>query len=55
MCSSDLDGEFQAIFEQTAEAGVKGRGIGPVLLFTEAEHREVEQLQFLAHDLKTGR
>ena len=49
------DGEFQAIFEQTAEAGVKGRGIGPVLLFTEAEHREVEQLQFLAHDLKTGR
>jgi pyruvate ferredoxin oxidoreductase alpha subunit len=49
------DGEFQAIFEQTAEAGVNGRGIGPVLLFTEAEHREVEQLQFLAHDLKTGR
>ncbi|MFO0707793.1 MAG: pyruvate synthase [Nitrospira sp.] len=48
-------GELQAIFEQTAEAGVRGIGVGPVLLFTEAEHREVEQLQFLAHDLKTGR
>lgn len=48
-------GEFQAIFEQAAEAGVRGTGHGPVLLFTEAEHREVEQLQFLAHDLKTGR
>lgn len=49
------EGEFQAIFEQTAEAGVRGTGIGPVLLFTESEHREVEQLQFLAHELKTGR
>lgn len=49
------EGEFQAIFEQTADAGVRGTGIGPVLLFTESEHREVEQLQFLAHELKTGR
>lgn len=49
------EGEFQAIFEQTAEAGVRGTGIGPVLLFTESEHREVEQLQFLAHEFKTGR
>lgn len=49
------EGEFQAIFEQTAGAGVRGAGIGPVLLFTEPEHREVEQLQFLAHELKTGR
>lgn len=49
------EGEFQAIFDQTADAGVRGTGIGPVLLFTESEHREVEQLQFLAHELKTGR
>jgi len=49
------EGEFRAIFEQTAEAGVRGTGVGPVLLYTEAEHREMEQLQFLAHDLKTGR
>jgi pyruvate ferredoxin oxidoreductase alpha subunit len=49
------EGEFQAVIEQTAEAGTRGRGIGPVLLYTEAEHREIEQLQFLAHDLRTGR
>jgi len=49
------EGEFLAIFEQTAEAGIRGNGIGPVLLYTEAEHREMEQLQFLAHELKTGR
>jgi pyruvate ferredoxin oxidoreductase alpha subunit len=49
------EGEFRAIFEQTAEAGVRGKGIGPVLLYTEAEYREMEQLQYLAHELKTGR
>lgn len=42
------DGEFAAILAQTAEAGSAGRGIGPVLLYTEAEHREMEQLQTLA-------
>lgn len=42
------EGEFQAIFEQTAGAGVQGKGIGPVLLYTEAEHREMTQLQMLA-------
>lgn len=42
------EGEFRAIFEQTAEAGVRGKGIGPVLLYTEAEHREMTQLQVLA-------
>jgi pyruvate ferredoxin oxidoreductase alpha subunit len=47
------EGEFRAMFEQTADAGVQGKGIGPVLLYTESEHREMEQLQFLAHDLKT--
>lgn len=49
------EGEFRAIFEQTAEAGVRGKGIGPVLLYTEAEHREMQQMQYLAHELKTGR
>jgi pyruvate ferredoxin oxidoreductase alpha subunit len=49
------EGEFEAIFERAAEAGVRGKGIGPVLLYTEAEHREIEQLQYLAHELKTGR
>ena len=48
------EGEFRAIFEQTVEAGVRGKGIGPVLLYTEAEHREMEQLQYLAHELNTG-
>jgi pyruvate ferredoxin oxidoreductase alpha subunit len=42
------DGEFEAIFEQTAQAGAAGRGLGPVLLYTEAERREIEQLQSLA-------
>ncbi len=42
------EGEFRSIFEQTAEAGVRGKGIGPVLLYTEAEHREMQQLQQLA-------
>jgi pyruvate ferredoxin oxidoreductase alpha subunit len=49
------EGEFRAIFEQTAEAGIQGNRTGPVLLYTQAEHREMEQLQFLAHELKTGR
>ncbi len=49
------EGEFDAIFEQTADAGRRGIGLGPVLLYTEAEHREMEQLQFLAHELKTSR
>ena len=41
-------GEFHAIFEQTAKAGVNGKGIGPVLLYTQAEHREMTQLQMVA-------
>ena len=49
------EGEFQAVFEQTAAAGMRGTSVGLVLLYTEAEHREMEQLQFLAHELKTGR
>lgn len=48
------DAEFLAMFEQTADAGVRGTGIGPVLLYTESERREMERLQFLAHELKTG-
>lgn len=42
------EGLFRAIFEQTAEAGADGMAIGPVLLYTEAEHREMTQLQVLA-------
>jgi pyruvate ferredoxin oxidoreductase alpha subunit len=49
------EGEFRAIFEQTAEAGVHGAAVGPVLLYTDSEQREMEQLQYLAHDLKTDR
>lgn len=47
------EAEFEAVFEQTAAAGKSGQGIGPVLLYTEAEQRAVEQMQFLATDLKT--
>ena len=44
--------EFRAIFDQTAEAGVRGKGVGPVLLYTEAERREMVQLQSLAAESK---
>lgn len=47
------DEEFRSIFEMTAEAGVHGKGIGPVLLYTEAEHREMKRLQDLATALGT--
>ncbi|WP_455376922.1 hypothetical protein [Petrachloros mirabilis] len=47
------EGEFRSIFEQTAKAGVQGKGIGPVLLYTEAEHREMVQLQTLAAEPST--
>ena len=40
--------EFRAIFEQTAQAGVTGKGIGPVLLYTAAEHQDMTHLQMLA-------
>ena len=39
---------FLAIIEQAAAAGVSGKGIGPVLLYTQAEHREMTQLQMVA-------
>ena len=42
------EAEFETIFAQTSEAGERGRGLGPVLLYTEAEHREMEKLQALA-------
>ena len=46
------EGEFRAVFEQTAEAGLRGEGIGPVLLYTESEHREMVELQMLAGGLR---
>jgi pyruvate ferredoxin oxidoreductase alpha subunit len=49
------EGEFRAIFEQTAEAGVRGKGVGPVLLYTKAEHREMKQLQSIARDVRPER
>ena len=42
------EAEFESIFAQTAEAGERGRGVGPVLLYTEGEHREMEQLLDIA-------
>ncbi|MEK7717949.1 MAG: pyruvate synthase [Pseudomonadota bacterium] len=48
------EGELRAVFEQTAEAGFQGKGIGPILLYTEAEHREMEQLQDIAADVRTS-
>jgi pyruvate ferredoxin oxidoreductase alpha subunit len=42
------EAEFEAIFAQTEEAGRQGRGIGPVLLYTEGEHQEMEQLLDIA-------
>ncbi|MCS6318069.1 MAG: pyruvate synthase, partial [Nitrospira sp.] len=39
---------FLAIIEQAAAAGVSGQGIGPVLLYTQAEHQEMAQLQMVA-------
>lgn len=49
------EGEFTAMFEHTAQAGLQGKGIGPVLLYTESEQREMDRLQFLAHDVNTSR
>jgi pyruvate ferredoxin oxidoreductase alpha subunit len=49
------EGEFTAMFEHTAQAGLQGKGSGPVLLYTESEQREMDRLQFLAHDVNTSR
>lgn len=42
------EAEFEAIFAKTAEAGLRGQGIGPVLLYTEDERREMENLLTIA-------
>ena len=42
------EGEFQAVFDQTAEAGVRGTVGAPVLLYSADEHREMTQLQLVA-------
>ncbi|WP_447974720.1 pyruvate synthase [Nitrospira sp. Kam-Ns4a] len=47
----DLDeGEFAELLAQTAEAGQRGLGIGPVLLYTEDDQRELERWQAIALD-----
>jgi pyruvate ferredoxin oxidoreductase alpha subunit len=48
------EGEFDYIFEATAKAAERGRGIGPVLLYTEAERREIEQLQLIAREIRAN-
>jgi len=40
--------EFEAIFSQTQAAGERGQGIGPVLLYTDRERREMEGLLTIA-------
>jgi pyruvate ferredoxin oxidoreductase alpha subunit len=40
--------EFETIFAQMAEAGERGHGIGPILLYTEEERRDMEQLLAIA-------
>jgi pyruvate ferredoxin oxidoreductase alpha subunit len=40
--------EFEAIFAQTAQAGERGQGSGPVLLYMEDERREMEGLLTIA-------
>ncbi len=47
--------EFDAIFERTAEAGASGRGIGPVLLYTQDEQRDMEQLLTIAGNAPSER
>ena len=48
------EGEFERIFSMTEEAGRNGGGLGPVLLYTEAERRQIEQLQYLATEFSAG-
>ncbi|TAJ07975.1 MAG: pyruvate synthase [Nitrospirae bacterium] len=49
------EGEFDAIVARMEQAGKAGRGEGPVLLYTEAEHREMAQLQVLASASRADR
>jgi pyruvate ferredoxin oxidoreductase alpha subunit len=37
------EGEFEAIFARMAEAGERGRGVGPILLYTEEDRRQMDQ------------
>ena len=43
------DAEFETVFAQTAEAGERRCGFGPVLLYTEGEYREMEKLLDVAN------
>lgn len=36
------EGEFETMLAETARAGTLGKGIGPILLYTEEEHRHME-------------
>ncbi len=46
------EGEFETLFAETAQAGKLGRSIGPILLYTEEEHRQMEQAIKIAGDVK---
>ncbi len=37
------EGEFETLFAETAQAGKLGRSIGPILLYTEEEHQQMEE------------
>ena len=49
------EGEFEALFARTSEAGERGQGIGPVLLYTEEEHKQMEQAIEIAHKEEVNR
>ena len=49
------EGEFESLFARTSEAGNRGRGIGPVLLYTEEEHKQMEQAIEIAHKEEVNR
>ena len=42
------DAEFEAVFDRMANAGERREGMGPVLLYTEGERRDMENLMDLA-------
>jgi len=48
------EGEFEQIFSMTEKAGRRGGSLGPVLLYTEAERHQIEQMQYLATEFSAG-
>ncbi len=46
------EGEFETLFAETAQAGKLGMSIGPILLYTEEEHREMEKAIKIAGNIE---